>query len=384
MKIKLNNRFLVLPLLAFAMLFALNQCKNVGPTEWPEPESPVLNQLKITAIDNATGESLQGFNIKLVLPDGSIKEFTQDAGVFTYDGTIEGMYVITVSKDDFLAENAIVEVSPADEELVSTVTQEVLFLNKRSEANLVTPQGTILYVDSDSETPTSIAFPYGSLSEDQNVSVTFIQPPAKHEELKVVGERVILSGYHFAPDLSFPENAMPVVTIPINIPSVTEGTSDIWFGTYDEATGTWEKIQGTLNEDRTLASFEMPHFSTWFVFTGYRLIKDVESWSPWTFVAESPECSAGVCGTFIYAVTPNALVNQLISMGYNINLKAKDTRCVGPHYKYAQILNARVLVVTYKVYDYAGVYVGSIQVPTKKFQWMVDEWYCHDQGGSNP
>ncbi|MBE0638148.1 MAG: carboxypeptidase regulatory-like domain-containing protein [Bacteroidales bacterium] len=381
MKIKINTRFLVLPLLAFTMIFALNQCKNVGPTEWPEPDSAVNNQLKVTVLNSETGASLQGYDIKLVLPNGTTKEFNANTGAFTFDGTTEGFYVVTASKEGFLTESAILQVDQPENEMHSTVTQQVFLLNKRGSENLVTPQGTVLYIDNDSEEQTVINFPYGSLAADQNITVSFIQPPAKQEELRIIGERVVVNGYHFSPDLTFPENARPSITIPVNIPSVIDGTSDVWLGTYDEVTGTWEQIQGTLNADRTSATFEMPHFSTWYIFTGFRLIKDVEVWSPWTFVAESDVCSAGVCGTFIYAVAPNALVNQLISLGYNINLKSKDTRCVGPHYKYAQQLFARVLVVTYLVYDYTGAYIGSIQVPTKKFQWMVDEYYCHDQGG---
>lgn len=381
MKIKINTRFLVLPLLVLTMIFAFNQCKNVGPTEWPEPSSGVNNQLKVTVLNSETGASLQGYDIKLILPNGSTKEFNSNTGAFTLDETTEGLYVVTASKEGFLTENAIINIDQPEDEKYSAVTQQVFFLNKRGNTNMVTPQGTTLFVENDTPEQTVINFPYGSLSAEQNITVSFIQPSAKNEELRIIGERVVVNGYHFSPDITFPENAKPTITVPINIPSVLDGTSDVWFGTYDEVTGTWEQIMGTLNADRTAASFEMPHFSTWFIFTGYRLVKDVEVWSPWSFVAESDVCSAGVCGTFIYAVTPNALVNQLISLGYNINLKSKDTRCVGPHYKYAQQLFARVLLVTYKVYDYTGAYVGSIQLPTKKFQWMVDEIYCHDQGG---
>jgi len=380
MKIKNYTRFLVLPLLAFAMLFAFNQCKNVGPSEMPDPDASVLNQLKVSVVNSENGTALQAYDIKVVLPNGSTREFNGNTGAFTYDGTTEGTYVITASSEGFLAESTVIEVTE-QVEAVSTVTQHVFFLNKRGSTTIVPQQGTVLYVESDQPQQTVINFPPGALSSDNNVTVTFIQPSAKYEELNILGERAVLHGYNFAPDLTFPDNARPIITIPINIPSVTNGQADVWFGTYNETTGTWEKVLGTLNADRTTASFEMPHFSTWFVFTGFRLIKDVETWSPWSFVAESDVCSAGVCGTFIYAVSPNALVNQLISLGYNINLKAKDTRCVGPHYKYAQQLFARVLVVTYKVYDYTGAYVGSIQVPTKKFQWKVEEYYCHDQGG---
>lgn len=382
MKIKINTRFLVLPLLAFAMMFALNQCKNVGPTEWPEPDPSLVNELKVTVVDGENGSTLSGYDIKLVLPNGTAKEFNSNTGEFSFDGTSEGTYVITASKDGYLTESTVIEVVKAEDETNSTVTQHAFFLNKKGEANVVPPQGITIYAPSDIEgTQTMISFPYGALSSEQNITVSFIQPLAKFEELTIIGERVPVKGYHFSPDLTFSENAMPTVTIPINIPSVTEGLTDIWFGTYDAVGGSWEMIPGTLNEDRTTASFVMPHFSTWFVFTGFRLIKDSEVWSPYKFVAESDVCGAGVCGTFIYSVSPNALINQLISLGYNINLKAKDTRCVGPFYKWAQTLEARVLLVTYKVYDYTGAYVGSIQLPTKKFQWKIEYEYCHDQGG---
>jgi len=380
MKIKNYTRYLVLPLLALAMVFAFNQCKNVGQTDWPDPDVAVLNQLKINVINTNDGLSLEGYDIKVVLPNGTTKEFNGNTGTFTFDGTTEGTYVITASKEGYLAESTVINVSNDQTEAVSTVTQHVFFLNKKGSTNVVSQQGTVLYVESDQSTPTTITFPAGSLPSDQNITVTYIAPLAQFEELNILGERAILYGYNFSPDFTFPDNARPTITIPINIPSVTDGETDLWIGTYNENTNTWEAYLGTLNAERTTATFEMPHFSTWFVFTGYKLIKDVEIWSPWSFVAESEKCGDGVCGTFIYAVTPNALVNRLLSVGYNFNLKVKDTRCIGPHAKYIQQLFARAQLITYKVYDYQGVYLGAIQVPTKKVQWMADEFYCHDQG----
>lgn len=382
MKSKIYRQLLVLPLIAIAVLFALNQCKKVGPSDWPEPDANILNQFKISAINSETGEIVSNYQVNVILPDGTTKEFPSITGTLTFEGTKPGIYVITAEKEGFLSESTILEVTAPEMENYSTVVQHVFLLNKRGNANIIPVQGTTIQVQNDTPVPTVIQFPAGALNNDQNLTVTFIQPPAKNQEFLIMGEHVIVNGYHFAPDLTFPANAKPTITIPVNVPSVLNGESDIWIGNYNAQTGTWEKIKGELNADRTRATFVMPHFSTWFVFTGYRLIKDSETWSPWVFVAESSTCSAGVCGTFHYAVTPNALVNHLISIGYNINLKVKDTRCVGPHYKYAQQLFARVLLVTYKVYDYTGAYVGSIQLPTKKIQWMVDEYYCHDQGGN--
>jgi hypothetical protein len=384
MKIKINARFLVLPLLAVAMIFALNQCKNVGPSEWPEPDPQVLNQLKISVFDNESGSTMQAYDLKLVLPDGSSKEINAVNGAYTFDGTVEGLYVITASKDGFLAESTVIEVEKPEEESVSAVTQHSFFLNKRGSANTITPAGRTLQVESGMSIPTIIEFPQGALENDQNVTVTYLPPPAKHEELHVLGERVLLQGYHFSPSLTFPEDARPTITIPINIPSVTEGNADVWFGTYNEETGEWTKVAATLNEDRTLASFEMPHFSVWRMFTGFRLVKDAESWSPWTYVGQSEVCGEGVCGTYLFSVAPTALINQLIGSGYNLNLKVMDTRCVGPKFKWASQLYARVRLVTYKVYDYTGAYQGSIQIPTKKFQWDVLEYFCHETGIIEP
>ena len=57
MKIKNYTRYLVLPLLALAMVFAFNQCKNVGQTDWPDPDVAILNQLKINVINTNDGLS---------------------------------------------------------------------------------------------------------------------------------------------------------------------------------------------------------------------------------------------------------------------------------------------------------------------------------------
>jgi hypothetical protein len=381
MKIKFNSRFFALLLLVSGLVFTINQCKNVGPSDWPEPTPDVSNQLKLSVLDGETGSAIQDYNIKLILPDGTTQEYSNETGTFSVEGAMIGKYVVTASKDGYLAENMTIEVEQVTEDNVSVITQEDFYLNKKGSANLITPQGATITVNNENGSQTTVQFPNNSIADEQNVSVSLVQPPAKFGELKVLGEYAVVRGYNFSPDLTFQENARPIVSIPVDIQSVTNGNSNIYFGTYDTETNTWEKIEGVLNADRTVATFEMPHFSTWYSFTGFRLIKTGTSWSPWEFVAESEVCSAGACGTYIYTVTPNALIDELIAAGYTINLKAKSTRCVGPHYKWAQQLYARCQLITYAVYDYQGAYLGSFQVPSKKFQWMVDEWYCHDQGG---
>ncbi|OQX74900.1 MAG: hypothetical protein B6D64_12440 [Bacteroidetes bacterium 4484_276] len=382
MKIKFNTHLLTLLAVAITMVFALNQCKNVGPSDWPEPTPDASNQLKMAVFNGDNGTSIQGYDIKVILPDGTTQEFDNENGTLTIPSSLEGNYVITASKEGFLAESAIVEIEMSTEDNVSTVTQQQFFLSKKSNGVPVTPQGTVITAENNLEQPTTIEFPSGSLQNDQEISVSFIQPPAKHGDLKIIGERVIVKGYNFTPDLTFPENALPTINIPVEVQAVKDG-APLYFGTYDMDTQSWEMIEGTMNGDRTVASFEMPHFSDWYAFTGFRLVKSSVTWSSWEYVAESDTCSSGACGTFVYAVTPTPLVTNLISLGYNINLKVKDVKCVGPHYKYAQVLYARCRIVTYDVYDYTGQIVGSIQVPQNKFQWMIDEYYCHDQGGGN-
>lgn len=382
MKNKLNTRLLPLIALVVAMVFALNQCKNVGPSDWPEPTPDASNQLKLAVFDGDEGVSIQGYDIKVILPNGTAQEFENENGTLTINSNLEGDYVITASKDGYLAENIIVDIVQAEEENVSSVTQQQFYLSKKSNSSTVTPQGTVLTAENDLEQQTTIEFPYGALSNDQEIAVSFIQPPAKHGEFKVLGERAIVKGYNFSPDLTFPENALPTINIPVNIQAVKDG-EPMLLGSYDMETDSWETIEGTMNESRTVASFEMPHFSDWYAFTGYRLVKNSVSWSTFQFVAESDTCSSGVCGTFVYAVSPTPLITNLISLGYSLNLKVKDTKCVGPHFKYAQVLYARCRVVNYIVYDFMGNYIGSFDIPQNKFQWMVDEYYCHDQGGGD-
>jgi hypothetical protein len=382
MKIKFNLRLIPLVVVAIAMVFALNQCKNVEPTEWPTPTPDASNQLKLAVFNGIDGEIIQGYDVKIILPDGTVEEFDNETGTLTINSVLEGEYIITASKDGYLAENTSIDVEKSTEENVSSVTQQQFYLSKKSEANTVTPQGTTLTVENDLEQQTTIDFPFGALQNDQDIAVSFIQPPAKHGDLKIVGERAIVKGYNFSPDMTFPENALPMINIPVNIPAVTEG-APLFFGTYDNETGNWEEIEATMNQDRSIASFEMPHFSDWYAFTGYRLVKNTVTWSEWQYVSESDTCSAGACGVFVYAVAPSTLVSNLISLGYVVNLKVKDTKCVGPHFQWAQVLYARCRVVNYQVFDYTGQYIGSVDIPQDKFQWMVDEYYCHDQGGGN-
>ncbi len=381
MKNKINLRSFALFFLAGVLIFSLSKCKNVGPSEWPDPTPNVTSQLKLTVFDSDNGSMLQGYGIKVILPDGTTKDYTNESGTLSIDQTLEGTYIITASKDGYLAANEVIVVENVVEENVSAViTQQDFYLNKRGSSSIVTPQGTVLTVENNLEQKTTIEFPYGAISSNQDIIVSFIQPPYKNGELKILGERVLINGYDFSPDLTFDENLKPTINIPINVQSVLDG-GPIFFGSYDEQTNTWETLEGTLNESRTVASFEMPHFSPWYTFTGYRLVKNGTSWAPWTYVSESEECSAGACGTYIFTVAPSALINNLVSLGYNINLKVKDTRCIGPHFQWAQVLYARCQLIDYSVYDYTGQLLGNIQIPMKKFQWMVDEWYCHDQGG---
>jgi hypothetical protein len=382
MKIKFNLRLLPLVVVALAMIIGLNQCKNVEPTEWPTPTPDASNQLKLAVFDGDDGVLIQGFDVKVILPDGTVEEFDNETGTLTIASNLEGEYVVSASKDGYLAENTIIEIEKSEDANVSSVTQQQFYLSKKSESSTITPEGTVLTVENDLEQQTTIDFPYGALQNDQDIAVSFIQPPAKHGDLKIVGERVIVKGYNFSPDLTFEEGATPTINIPVNIQAVKDG-APLLFGTYDAETGTWEEIEGTLNQSRTIASFEMPHFSNWFAFTGYRLVKNTVTWSDWQYVAESDTCSAGACGVFVYAVAPTSLISNLIALGYNLNLKVKDTKCVGPHFKWAQMLYARCRIVNYQVFDYTGQYIGSIDIPQNKFQWMVDEYYCHDQGGGN-
>ncbi len=111
----------------------------MGQTDWPDPDVAVLNQLKINVINTNDGLSLEGYDIKVVLPNGTTKEFNGNTGTFTFDGTTEGTYVITASKEGYLAESTVINVSNDQTEAVSTVTQHVFFLNKKKEALMLFP-----------------------------------------------------------------------------------------------------------------------------------------------------------------------------------------------------------------------------------------------------
>ncbi len=382
MKNKINSQFLALFLIAGSLIFSLSQCKNVGHSEMPEPTPYISSQLKLAVFDSDNGSSLQDYSIKVIFPDGTSKDYPNENGFLNMDinGAAQSTYIVTASKEGYLADIEMIGIDKIEENNISVVTQYDFYLNKKANASIVTPQGTTLTVENNLEQKTTIDFPYGSITSEQNVSVSFLQPPYKNGDLKILGERVLINGYDFSPDLTFSPNLKPTIHIPINVKNVLDG-NPIYFGTYDEQTKIWEEITGTLNASRTVASFEMPHFSTWYAFTGYRLVKTGTSWAPWTYVNESEVCSAGACGTYIFTVAPSALINDIISAGYAINLKVKDTRCIGPHYQWSQVLYARCQLINYAVYDYAGVLQGNVQIPMKVFQWMTDEWYCHDQGG---
>jgi hypothetical protein len=181
MKNKINLRSLALFFLAGVLLISLSKCKNVGPSEWPDPTPNVTSQLKLTVFDSDNGSMLQGYDIKVILPDGTSKDYTNESGTLNIDQTLEGAYIVTASKDGYLAANEVIVVENVVEENVSAViTQQDFYLNKRGSSSIVTPQGTVLTVENNLEQKTTIEFPYGAISRNQDVTVTFIQPPYKN------------------------------------------------------------------------------------------------------------------------------------------------------------------------------------------------------------
>jgi len=134
-------------------------------------------------------------------------------------------------------------------------------------------------------------------------------------------------------------------------------------GNVDQGLGRGDEIiEGVLNSDRTMATFEMPHFSIWYTFTGYRLVKE-ETWAPYELSGQSETCSEGACGTYVYAINFSSLVYDLYEYAYNVDIKVVDTRCIGPRYLYAQQLFSRCKVSNYKVYNYTGEFIEVLNSP---------------------
>ncbi len=244
---------------------------------------------------------------------------------------------------------------------------------------MVLASGTVLELESDFEQSPILSFPEGAVANNTDVTVTFIPTPAKFGDFVVLGERVIQSGFNFSPDLTFPENAKPTLEIPVTIESVKNGDSPFLLGSYNEDTQEWEIIEGTLNDDRTMATFEMPHFSIWYTFTGYRLVKE-ETWSAYELSGQSENCSEGACGTFVYVINASALIGDVYDITYDVNFRVIDQRCIGPHYTFAQQLYTRCKLFNLKIYDYTGEFKENFIVPQELFNWKVEETYCHHQG----
>ena len=248
---------------------------------------------------------------------------------------------------------------------------------------MVTTQGGSIEIASDFDTSPVLSFPEGALADNAEITATLIPSPAKFGDFMVMGERAIQSGFSFSPDLSFPANAKPTLQVPVTIASVISGDAPFLLGSFNEDTREWEIIEGQLNADRTMATFEMPHFSIWYTFTGYRMVRQ-ETWSAYELSGQSETCSEGACGTFVYAINAPALIGDVLDTDYDVDLKAIDTRCIGPRYQYAQQLYTRCKLFNYKVYNYDGAFQYDLyNFPQNTFNWKVEETYCHHQGWGN-
>ncbi|MCP4076665.1 MAG: hypothetical protein GY744_10830 [Gammaproteobacteria bacterium] len=68
---------------------------------------------------------------KVILPDGTVEEFDNETGILTIISNLEGGYVVTASKNGYLAENTIIEIEKSEEESVSPVPLQQFYLSKQ-------------------------------------------------------------------------------------------------------------------------------------------------------------------------------------------------------------------------------------------------------------
>jgi hypothetical protein len=379
MKTKFYRPIYAMVLLAGVMLFSLTQCKKVGSSDWPEPNPETLNELKFAVYDGEHGDLLSDLNFSVIYPDGIMEEFTAESGKLTLEGNQVGSYIVTASKSGYLSQSTVIEVEETPDEIIA-VTKQNFYLNQIGETRTVSASGVTLSIESDFEVSPKITFPEGAVASNTDITVTYVPSPSKFGEFTVLGERVIQSGFNFSPDMEFPADSKPVLEVPVTIPSVINGDAPFLLGSFNENTQEWEIIEGQLNDDRTMATFEMPHFSIWYTFTGYRLVGEV-GWSPYVLSGQSETCSEGACGTFVYVTdVQNTLISNLFEP-FTFDVSAIDTRCIGPRYLYAQQLFTRCKLTNYKVYNYTGEFIENVsQIPMEIFQWKVEETYCHHQG----
>ena len=380
MKTKSYKSLFVLLLLSGAMIFSLTQCKKVGTSDWPDPNPETLNELKIAVYDGgAQDDLLSNLMVSVIYPDGIMQEFESENGKLSIEGDQVGNYVITASKSGYLTSSSIVTLDKTDEGIVG-VTKENFYLNKLGNMQMVDPAGTSISIESDFNQNPTLTFPQGAVAVATGVTVTYLPTPAKFGDFVVKGERAIQSGFSFSPDLSFATDAKPTLQVPVTIPSVINGDAPFLLGSFNEDTQEWEIIEGTLSSDRTMATFEMPHFSIWYTFTGYRLVKE-EVWASYELSGQSETCSEGACGRYVYAINFSSFVYDLYEDTPVFDIKVDDARCIGPRYMYAQQLFTRCKLHHYKVYAFTGAYIMQLNnFPQEMFNWKVEESYCHHQG----
>ncbi len=378
-KILLNSLLLIMAILL--SVTGLQQCKNVGPTDMPEPDFKANNQIIIKSFDNENGTALMGWDLCITKPDGGIIKHYDVDNPFKINEPTIGIYKIIVTMEGYVKEevNIIVDSITHGTDAETLILHD-FYLNKTGESSMVSASGTTLSLKSTHQQNSTLDFPSGAFNNDQMLSVTFLQPSLRHGCIQIIGNRVVTEGYLITPHMVFQENHQPLLTIPLNNTNIIE-CAPFYYGIYDSINQQWEMIEGVMNETKTYVSFKIPHFSKGYLFGQLNLHFIRDEWSvPERFA--SGGCDEGVSGNFTYKSPYNPIIQQLNASGQiYIQKISSGRRFRGPKKDYKQELWGSCLRRIFSVYDHTGKYLGNIEVPWHIFKITVEATKCHDQGG---
>lgn len=383
MKMKINFQFLTLLVLAGSMLILLGNCKKVGPSEWPAPGSTIESLLKVQVFDNdGLGTNpISGYDLKITYPDGSVKEFNNQAGTLLLDKIPGGTYSLEISKSGYIPVKKSIDIEiPSIEDKINTVYLSPVYLSKTAAPVSVGISGKSVLVTNINEEPTNFIFAPNSVNQNTDFSISLIRPTLQYGILDLIGNEMPMLSYQINPDMNFQPGTEPIVRIPIDLATVNDGGS-VFLGNYNENTKEWTKIEGVLNADRTMAEFTMPHFSVWSLLTGYVIQPAGEGWTPWVYVAESDDCGKGASGVFYYIENLDNTVSNIFGVNSGFQIKISTPVSVGPIQFYSSKIYGRCKLTFYDIYDNAGNFIIKFNIPSSPIQWRVDTYYCHDQGG---
>lgn len=237
---------------------SLLSCDNtVDGLQRDSPPLPPGNQFISVSVATITGGTVSDYTVAINGPDGT-SSTTSSLDVFAFGITKNGNYTVEISKDGFVGQTQVIEITDFPEQASDDYSRGTLII--------LTPKNPTVTIDNATggqitvpamgggttgvaAFPTTVIIPAGALpTTSADISVTIVPPVAGSGES---------FGIHFEPDgLTF------VTPITVQFPVSSEvGSGELYSAMRFENSNEEQPI---TYPNTTTASVSIPHFSTWY------------------------------------------------------------------------------------------------------------------------